>query len=260
MSSSKNWDCLKKLRVGCVKYLNSQPLICAYDGPVFFEHPAALSTDLAEGELDVALIPAFHALTDPDYVMVDDVAIACDGPVFSVVLAYEGELTDISKVEFDPASLSSVHLLRVILAEFYGITPTASSKGNPAKLLIGNQAIEYREIHARESGRKFLDLGEEWKKQTGLPFVFAMWAMHKYVTNIEETATAFRSLKSEGIKRIPKIVQKNDLMDVAFRTRYLTEHIRFDMGDREKAGLAKYRELLFKYGHIDHVDFPIRFV
>jgi len=260
VSLSVAWNCLKELRIGCVKYLNSQPLICAYDGPVIFEHPSALAADLASGNLDVALVPAFHALTNPDYVIVDDVAIACDGPVFSVVLAYEGDLKTVSKIEFDPASLSSAHLLRIMLAEFYGITPETGTGENTAKLLIGNQAIEYREIHAQESGCQFLDLGEEWKKQTGLPFVFAMWVMRKELPNAGAIASAFRALKTEGKKHIPEIVRENDLMVAAFRTRYLTEYIRFDMGGREKAGLMKYRELLFKYGHIENVDFSIQFI
>ena len=85
---------LRKLRIGCVKYLNSRPLICAYDGRVIFEHPSVLARMLAARELDAALVPTFETLRSPNYQLVDNAAIACDGPVYSVILAYRGELSE----------------------------------------------------------------------------------------------------------------------------------------------------------------------
>ena len=54
-------------------------------GPAEREHPSVLARMLAAGELDVALVPTFEVLRAPVYQLVDGVAIACDGPVFSVV-------------------------------------------------------------------------------------------------------------------------------------------------------------------------------
>ena len=59
------YPALDGVRLGCVKYLNSRPLICEYDGPVVFEHPSVLATMLFENELDVALVPVFEALRHP---------------------------------------------------------------------------------------------------------------------------------------------------------------------------------------------------
>ena len=78
VSSGDPWRALRGLRIGCVKYLNSRPLICAYDGPVIFEHPSSLAAMLAAGELDAALVPVFEALRDPRYLLVDDVAVGCN--------------------------------------------------------------------------------------------------------------------------------------------------------------------------------------
>ena len=97
------WPALSKLRVGCVQYLNAKPLIHGYDGPVVFDHPSALARDLARGALDVALVPIFEALRDPRYLIADGVAIASDGPVFSVFLALRGPLAEVRTIALDPA-------------------------------------------------------------------------------------------------------------------------------------------------------------
>ena len=85
---------LAALRVGCVQYLNARPLIHGCDAPVVFDHPSGLARDLAAGALDVALVPVFEALRHPRYLLADGVAIASDGPVFSVFLAHRGPLAE----------------------------------------------------------------------------------------------------------------------------------------------------------------------
>ena len=86
---------LRRLRVGCVQYLNSKPLIHGFDGPVIFDHPSGLARDLAAGKLDVGLVPTFEALRTPHYALAAGVGIACDGPVYSVFLAHRGPLKEV---------------------------------------------------------------------------------------------------------------------------------------------------------------------
>src|SRR5438874_13041228 len=107
----------RMLRIGCVKYLNALPLIRGWPGEVDFDHPSALCQRVAFGELDVALVSSFEFLRNPLYRIVDDVSISSDGPVYSVVLAHCGELSDIQEIELDPASQTSINLLRCLLAE-----------------------------------------------------------------------------------------------------------------------------------------------
>ena len=258
-SGGDPWRALRGLRVDCVKYLNSRPLICAYDGPVVFDHPSALAKMLAAGELDAALVPAFEALRDPRYLLVDDVAVGCDGPVFSVFLAHRGELRDVRSIALDPASMSSANLLRVLLAEFHGLSPTFGSSGD-AQLLIGNQAIEFRIAHGETSEWRFLDLGEEWKRCTGLPFVFAVWALRDGVENSHEAADAFRALKDTGCERIPELVVQEDFGDMELRRRYLTEWLRFGIGSDGRRALELYRTLLAKHRLIADCSGPLEFV
>jgi chorismate dehydratase len=254
------WLPLRGLRVGCVKYLNSRPLICAYDGPVLFEHPSALARMLAAGELDAALVPVFEVLRAPQYSIVDDVAIGCDGAVFSVVLAYRGALGDVRSIASDPASLSSLNLAKVLLAEFHGIRPTCGVDGD-ARLIIGNQAIEFRlRSEERRDGWNFLDLGEEWKRCTGLPFVFAVWALRPGLAGGRAIADAFRLLKKAGTARIPELIATDPFADEETRRRYFTEFLRFEIGPAGKAAMDRYRELLGAHGLIENSAAAIQFV
>ena len=133
-------------RVGCVQY-QFQSRSSGYDGPVIFDHPSGLARDLAADRLDVALVPTFEALRSPHYTLVKGVGIACDGPVYSVFLAHRGPLAELHSVALDPASLTSVHLLQVLLRRN---APGASARARPglaegdAALIIGNQAIDFR--------------------------------------------------------------------------------------------------------------------
>ncbi len=259
MNSGDPWRTLRDLRIGCVQYLNSRPLICAYDGPVVFDHPSALARMLAAGELDAALVPAFEAVRDPRYRIVDDVAVACDGPVFSVFLAYRGELRDIRSIALDPASLSSANLLRVLLAEYHGMTPEFGSSGE-ACLLIGNQAIEFRAAEEGKSDWRFLDLGEEWKRRTGLSFVFAVWALRDGMEDASAIADAFRRLRDTGVAQIPALIAHEEFGNLEMRRRYLTEWLRFGIGPRGREALALYRALLARHGLIGKHATPLAFI
>lgn len=251
-------DALRGLRIGCVQYLNSKPLIHGCAQEMFLAHPSELARELAARRLDAALVPVFEVLRDPHYVIADGVAIACDGPVYSVFLAHRGELEDIRRIALDPASLTSVNLLRVLLAEFHGLEPEIANEGD-ARLLIGNQAIDFLEEIGRDSDWRILDLGEEWRRCTGLPFVFAVWAIREDLPILADVAAAFRDLKRDGLASLDEIIANDRTATAKLRRKYLTHYIRFDLGLREKAGLQRYRELLIKHGRIPDTKTELRF-
>ncbi len=255
------YPALAGLRIGCVQYLNSKPLIHGYDGPVLFDHPSGLARDLAAGRLDVALVPTFEALRHPHYILAEGVGIACDGPVYSVFLAHRGPLSGIRRIALDPASLTSVHLLQVLLREYHGLRPelldlSAFPVEADAALLIGNQAIDFRE--SDQGTHQILDLGEEWKRCTGLPFVFAPWLLRPGLPEAQAVADDLRALKDYGTAHVEEIIAAEP-RDPEFTRRYLTEHIRFELGEPQKRGIGKYRELLAKHGFIGDPGVPLRF-
>ena len=256
----RTWPALSSLKVGCVQYLNARPLICGFDGPVHFGHPSELARQLSAGELDIALVPVFEALRSPDCPIVDGVAIASDGPVFSVFLASKTPIEAVTRVALDPASLTSTNLLRCLFGNFLGMDPeytTEPVNGDDARLLIGNQAIEFR--HRECNAWRYYDLGEEWKSRTGLPFVFAVWLMRSNVADSAGAAQELRALKEIGRSRIDAICEAEPPGSRKFCREYLTRYIRYDLGERQKAGLCHFRENLIGRGQLPPSEIPLRF-
>ena len=75
-----------------------------------------LCRKLASAELDVALVSSFEFFRNPIYAIVDGISISSDGPVYSVFVAHRGSISEIEEIELDPASETSVNLLRCLLA------------------------------------------------------------------------------------------------------------------------------------------------
>ena len=249
---------MKSVRVGCVKYLNARPLIRGWPGDVEFDHPSALCQRLAKGQLDVALVSSFEFLRNPIYRIVDDVSISSDGRVYSVVVAHRGEFSNIEEIELDPASETAVNLLRCLLAEL-GLTPRLTGGGSDsaglrrARLVIGDQAIMFRQSHAGEF--QFWDLGEQWKKLTGLPFVYALWLIRPEVHDAMSIAQRLRGLRDENVADLPAIVSDAvaDLGDnkqaitEEFLDRYYDKYLRFGFGTQEKQGLQTFADLCARH-------------
>jgi chorismate dehydratase len=245
---------LKSVRVGCVKYLNARPLIRGWPGNVEFDHPSALCQRLAKGQLDVALVSSFEFLRNPIYRIVDEVSISSDGPVYSVVVAHRGEFSKIEEIELDPASETAVNLLRCLLGEL-GLTPrltgadSESAGLSRARLIFGDQAIRFRQSHA--DGFQFWDLGEEWKKVTGLPFVYALWLIRPEVPNVKSIAQRLRKLRNENLTGISGVVadaaDNKQAITHEFLDRYYHEYLRFGFGSREKQGLQSFADLCAKH-------------
>jgi chorismate dehydratase len=231
------------LRLGCVQYLNAQPLIHGWSGNVRFDHPSALCRQLAAGELDVALVSSFEYLRNPIYSIVDGLAIASDGPVFSVILAHLGSIGALREVVVDPASETSVNLLHCLLGE-RGVAARFVSEGEIGAerglLLIGDQAIRFRQ----QSGghHQFLDLGAEWKERMNTPFVYALWLIHPDYAEKEEVAEALRSLGKANLANLDALIAAQPEKDRAFCDFYYREYLRFDFGEAEKEGFKKFGE------------------
>ncbi len=230
---------------------------------------------LAKGELDVALVSSFEFLRNPIYRIVDDVSISSDGPVYSVVIAHHGDISEIEEIELDPASQTAVNLLRCLLAEL-GLRPRlvvtaflspgaqlpAASLSWPAaclghrrssaRLLIGDQAIRFRESHAGEF--RFWDLGEQWKKLIGLPFVYALWLIRPEVPDAKTIADCLRALRNENLANLDGLIADEKDFNPQFCARYYREHLRFSFGEKEKKGLRTFADLCSKHGLLEKCD------
>lgn len=252
---------LPETRIGCVRYLNSKPLIHGHGHEVSFEVPASLADGLHGGRLDVALSPVFELMAHPGYLVVDGVAIACRGPVYSVFVAYAGELSSLHTLYLDLDSRTSFNLQRVLLAEFHGLTPRLVPRpgGQPpdtlrpgeGALVIGDPAIAFRLRHG--DAYRYFDLGEEWGKATGLPFVFAAWLVRPDLPDPERLGDRLRRWRAEGEAHIEQIVAAETRYPQAVSRRYLTEYIRFGLGEEEKQAVRLFARLLRKQGIVTGV-------
>lgn len=235
-------------RLGSVPYLNARPLVIAAESACDYAVPSELAASFADGKYEAALLPAFEAVRGASATVADGICIGCDGPVFSVFLAYRGDLDAVESVALDPDSRTSSHMLQIVMQEFLELetdfTPTLQSP-DQAHLLIGDPAIAFRRA-SHDSPWKFLDLGEAWKSATGLPFVFAVWMIRNDTTQPALIADRLREMKSAGLAMRAEIAASQP--DPAFATDYLTRYIRYDLGDAQKESLALYASLLRKAG------------
>ncbi len=240
---------LAPFRVGSVPFLNAAPLVRGIEDEIVLATPAKLAQMLQRDELDAGLVSITEVLFNDRYDVLDSMAIASLGEVKSVFLAHRRPVEEIKEVFCDTASLTSVNLLRVLLAErglkpeFKPLPDYASAKDKDYVLLIGDAALDFlREPHEHE----IMDLGEAWMELTKLPFVYAVWALRRGVEN-KTLRRQLREARDFGLDTLDSIIQNRTEYDYEFRKDYLGWHIHYHLGTDEKRGLAKFIELLRKH-------------
>jgi chorismate dehydratase len=240
------------LRVGAVNYLNTKPLIEGLAGSapgleLSLDLPSRLADRLAAAELDVALIPVVEYFRGDHYSFVPDVSISSRGPVLSVTLFSRVPWPEIRSIALDEGSRTSAALTKILCGQKYNIVPQyealpmsvpADDVSADAALLIGDRAMK-----ACLPGFEYAyDLGEEWTDWTGLPMVFAVWAVRPGV-DLGAAAGAFAAAKRRGLARAGELAAREAAalgLDAGYCRRYFTNIIRYDLGAAERAGLTEY--------------------
>jgi len=244
----------RPVKVGAVNYLNTKPLVhdlcrIAPHAEVVYNVPSRLADDLAEGNLDVALIPSVEFFQDPSYTIVSNACIACRGPVLSVKLFSRTPLEQIETLALDEGSRTSVALVQILLQQRFGISPRLESlplgaqvEDSPADavLVIGDRAIH-------PPSDRFLpeavwDLGYEWCCWAELPFVFAMWVARAN-TDLEGIDVALSTARDAGMQHLAEIAERESAsvdLTVEQCLAYLRDNLYFFLGPRERSGLEKF--------------------
>jgi chorismate dehydratase len=240
---------LAPFRVGSVRALNAVPLTRGLEDEVLFAPPSRLAEMLRRDELDAALVSVVEPLFNDRYDVLDGIAIASLGEVRSVLLAHRRPLEEVREVYCDTASLTSVQLLRVLLAE-RGLRPEfkpLASYDHQAlpdyTLLIGDAALD---LALGPHEHELWDLGGAWFEMTQLPFVYAVWALRRGIEN-SELRRQLREARDFGLDTLDHIIRTRTEYDLDFRQDYLGWHIHFHLGTDEKRGLARFMELLRKH-------------
>ncbi|MEO1498313.1 MAG: menaquinone biosynthesis protein [Planctomycetota bacterium] len=245
------------MRVGAVNYLNSKPLIegfhrLAPGADLRCDLPSRLADSLAEGRFDAALIPTFEVLANPAYRIVSDACVASDGAVSSVKVYFRTRPGECRTLALDEGSRTSAALSRVLLHRRFGVDPVreplaigaglADSTAD-AVLLIGDRAMHEPPVEVARQFVEVWDLGEEWLRDTGLPFVFACWAARTEL-NTDVLAVQLSACRDLGEKRFAEIAASEAPLlglTVEHAERYLRECLRFRLGPRERRSIAAFR-------------------
>jgi len=245
-----------RLRLGVVSYLNAAPLVYGLDGESGLELvrdvPARIADRLHAGELDLGMIPSIEYAFG-DYAIVPGVAIASRGPVRSVGLYHRVPLGEVRRVALDVSSRSSVALVKTLLQERLGRQPEyvvmppdvpAMLTECDAALVIGDRALDF------DGDVPSLDLGEEWQRQTGLPFVYAFWAGPAGAVDASHVARLQEALRA-GLARLDAIAASYNGHAALRRARneaYLRSNIVYAFGAAEAAGLREFYRRAFALG------------
>src|SRR5690348_9767183 len=202
------------------------------------DFPSKIATMLLQDEIDVGLVPVAIIPEMKEHYIISDYCISCDGEVASVCLFSEVPLNKIEKILLDYQSRTSVELLKILVKDSWKINPIfedtsgeyqSEIKGTTAALLIGDRALQQRKV-----SKYIFDLGLEWKKFTGLPFVFAAWVSNKKLD--ENFIKAFNEANAIGVDNIDLVVKENNT-NIFNLTDYYSRYIKFEMAEVKKEAM-----------------------
>jgi chorismate dehydratase len=251
---------MSRLRISAISFLNTAPLMWDFEHgtaganfDISYTVPSACAADLAKGNADIGIIPAAAYTTVPNLVILPGVTIASRRAVRSILLVSKVPVEKIKTVALDTSSLTSVALVKVLFAKWWGGERTFTSMApelgpmlqqNDAALLIGDSALQ-----VNRSQYLTYDLAEEWFRFTGKPFVFAFWAVRKDAikdkTSNLDLAAIFQQSRDHGLAsdNLNKITRqwapRVGLSETDLRS-YLTENIHYYLDSAHIEGLQLY--------------------
>jgi len=243
------------LRLGVVSYLNAEPLVFGLDREPRFrlerDVPSRVAEKLHRGESDLGMIPSIEYAFG-EYAIVPGLAIGSRGAVRSVNLYHKRPLAELRRVALDTSSRTSVALTKTLLHETLGSHPEYVAHGPSlpemleqadAALVIGDPAL-YLDTDVPR-----LDLGEEWQRRTGLPFVYAFWAGRPGAVNHGEVLRLQQALR-EGLEAVDRIAAYYAAAGAppgreGRNAAYLRSNVLYALGEEEQRGLREFYRRAF---------------
>jgi chorismate dehydratase len=246
------------IKLGRIAYANMAPVFFRVDAE--FEEVTGVPTDLnrrlVAGELDTAPISSIEYARHADsLLLLPRLCVSSEGAVDSIQLVSRLPLDAIETVAVTPESATSVVLTKVLVP---GAKHVPLGEPADAKLLIGDAALK----SAFEDPTPHHDLGRMWLERTGLPMVFAVWAVkmppHPDLLELEDALVAsVRAARAEPETLAFESAERYGY-PAGFLARYF-EKLRYRFGPRERSGLYTFLELARDVGELSRVP-ELRFV
>jgi chorismate dehydratase len=234
---------LSKIKISAVSYTNTKPFIYGIEHSelltkidLSLDIPTDCAAKLINNQVDIGLIPVAAIPMVPNANIVADYCIGSVGAVNSVFVFSKVPFQEIRTVKLDSHSRTSNNLAKVLLKFHWKqeVTYTTDPEAETdAMVLIGDRTFGKKSEYPYA-----YDMGEEWMKFTGLPFVYAAWVANKTIpeTCIAEfnAALAFGlSHRKELLKELPAIANF-DLDD------YLMHKLDFELTDKKREALSLF--------------------
>jgi len=260
------------VRIGRISYMNVAPIYYGLDGQtddrwytILSAPPAVLNREMAAGELDISPVStAAYADHQGEWMILPNLSISCDGPVMSVVLASRYGIRDLDgkQVVISDESASAAALLRLFFRE-HDVQPQVSCRkldnhnalcGADAVLVIGDAALNGK---WQKTYRYVWDLCGAWKDATGLPFVFALWAVRtqyarEHAAQVARTLDILNRSRRKGCANLAAItasMQKSCGLQRDVLERYFNG-LQYDLDAVKFTGLQTFYTRLYRYGLI----------
>lgn len=251
-----------------MSFLNARPLIDGLEGEpgvhLVSDVPSRLLETLIEDRASVALCPVIDfQLSEVELVIVPAGAIGSDGPTLTVRVFSRIPMDDVTHVHTDGDSHTSVALLTVVFAELFDRSPQISTfdpglRANPdgipeTLLLIGDKVVRNQPDQALYPHQ--LDLGEAWRRITGLPFVFACW-MARTNQDLGELPSILEQCRDSNQRRTAEIVATHAEASgwpEELAAEYLGKILRYDLGPRELEAIELFWSKCHGLGLIDRL-------
>ncbi|MFL6236611.1 MAG: menaquinone biosynthetic enzyme MqnA/MqnD family protein [Thermoanaerobaculia bacterium] len=255
---------MPKLRVGIVNFLNSKPLawgfLKGHHADLFapsYHPPALVARLLAQGNLDIGLIPSIEVQRIPNLRVLPDMCVAAHHEVRSVLMVSRVPVPEIRRVALDTNSRTSATLIRILLRERWGLDPEyIHERPDPERMLAeADAALVIGDPALRVDRERYLitDLAAEWKELTGLPFVFAVWAVRPEV-EIPDLPFYFKSSLRYGLSSMDTLVREAAAemgLDTSEVRAYLEENLSFFLSKEEMTEtLDELYRRAYKHGMI----------
>jgi len=255
-------DTGKTANIAVVDSFLADPLIHGLDSQfkIIRDTPLGCVNRLIEGVVNSALIGTLdYAKGKGNWKLIPEICIAAKGSLKTINLFFNKDIRDLSTIAVDSIDFTAMTLLKIIMQEKYEIAPeiimpegnlTDRLKNADAVLLSGNEAFSIQ-----QSNKMFIDLSDEWYDLTGLPFVYALWAVHEMVLN-QSMIEQIKVMVGENLMNLEKVMDssyKQEKQPGNIKSEFIRRNITFQFGLDEKEAITEFYRYAFFFGQIEHI-------